>query len=123
MRVTKTLAVVGAVAALLLLPALCTAADGPGDAIAEDQVLESTCSITVLCNCVDEEISCSGPTGTCYSGGSSCDEWVQCGTGGRTYCPTVPPCGGAPTCTTNKECNSYCYPDIGICVGSGCCAC
>ncbi len=81
--------------------------------------LAGPCTISVECNCVDETISCSGPTGTCTSGGSGCDEWVKCGSQAKKYCPEIPSCPA--TCSTNSQCNSYCG-GFGICI-QGCCAC
>jgi len=124
MRSLYLVTVLGALVALALTPAVYAADSGSAEVASWTPVIESTCSITVLCNCIDEEISCTGPTGTCFSGGTSCDEWVQCGTSARVYCPDPPPpgCSSGPTCTSDKQCNEHCYPDPGRCLGS-CCAC
>jgi hypothetical protein len=123
MRVHHVMLVLVSVVALALTPVCSAAEDASAEAAVESSAVESTCSITVLCNCVDEEISCSGPTGTCFSGGTSCDEWVQCGSGAREYCPDPPTgCGSRPSCTKAYQCNDYCSPDMGLCL-NGCCIC
>ena len=87
----------------------------------EPLFLAGTCTISLDCECEDVTKTCSGPVGTCFSGGSGCTEWIQCGGGGKDYCrdPEPPQCPA--TCSNNSHCTSYCG-GFGIC-RQGCCLC
>jgi hypothetical protein len=117
-----TLALLAAV--LILVPAVGAAGTTAQAGTKADPDTEGTCTITIDCYCPDEPISCSGPTGTCSSGGSGCDEWVQCGSDPRVYCPTVPEgCDPLPECFSEKHCDLLCDPYPGFCNSQGCCIC
>ncbi|MCP3964501.1 MAG: hypothetical protein GY719_42275 [bacterium] len=71
----------------------------------------TNCTISVDCDdCGLVPVTCSGPTGTCFSGGSGCNEWVQCGGNPKDYCE--PPSGGGgdpvPECPKQgKSCSQH----------------
>jgi hypothetical protein len=113
-------------AVLAVAPTLNAAEGSAGTATKKgDQALERLCSITVDCGCVNEQISCIGPVGSCLSGGSGCEEWVQCGSNPRQYCPDPPPpeCGPVPACSELKACYLWCAPFRASCDDDGCCVC
>jgi len=124
MRNRQLCALLACIAVLALAPALYAAEGTATAAVTEKPVIEGTCTITIDCECVDVPITCSGATGTCYSGGTGCDEWIQCGSASRQYCPDPPTgCGSLPECFSEKQCDLLCDPYPGICNSQGCCIC